>query len=38
MAGFNLGHVVFMIVLVLVGVVFAGWLRSLPGVSMLPQY
>lgn len=25
-------------VAVLVGVVFAGWLRSLPGVSMLPQY
>ena len=38
MAGFSLGHVVFMVVLVLVGVVFAGKLRSLPGVSMLPQY
>jgi len=38
MAGFNLGHVAFMVVLVLVGVVFAGTLRGFPGVSMLPQY
>jgi len=34
----NVGHVVFLIALVLVGVVFAGKLRSLPGISMLPQY
>jgi len=38
MAGFNLGHVAFMLVLVLIGVVFAGFFRGLPGVSMLPQY
>ena len=31
MAGFNLGHVAFMVVLVLIGVVFSGWLRTLPG-------
>jgi hypothetical protein len=34
----SIGHIVFMVVLVLVGVVFAGWFRSLPGVSSLPQY
>lgn len=34
----TLGHVAFMLVLILVGVVFAGFLRSLPVVSMLPKY
>jgi hypothetical protein len=34
----NLGHIVFMLILVLIGVVFAGWFRSLPLVSSLPQY
>jgi len=34
----NLGHIVTAIVFILIGVVFAGYLRGLPGVSMLPQY
>jgi len=34
----NIGHLVFLLDVLLVGVVFSGWLRSLPGVSMLPQY
>jgi len=34
----NLGHIVFMVVLVLVGVVFSGWLRGLPLISALPKY
>ena len=34
----NIGHLVFLLAVLLVGVVFSGWLRSLPGVSMLPQY
>lgn len=34
----SLGHIAFLVIVLLVGVVFAGKLRSLPGVSMLPQY
>lgn len=34
----KLGHILFLALFVLVGVVFSGWLRSLPGISMLPQY
>jgi hypothetical protein len=34
----TLGHIAGMLVLILIGVVFAGFFRGLPGVSMLPQY
>jgi hypothetical protein len=34
----NVSHIVVAVLFILVGVVFAGWLRGLPGVSMLPQY
>ena len=34
----TIGHIAGMVILVLIGVVFSGWIRSLPGVSMLPQY
>jgi len=34
----KIGHILFLSAFVLVGVVFAGWLRGLPGISMLPQY
>lgn len=34
----KLGHIAFLAAFVLVGVVFAGKLRGLPGISMLPQY
>ncbi len=34
----HLGHFAVLLAVLLVGVVFAGWLRSLPGISMLPQY
>lgn len=34
----NWSHIGVLVVALLVGVMFAGWLRSLPVVSMLPQY
>lgn len=34
----RIGHVLFLVGILLLGVVFSGWLRSLPGLSMLPQY
>jgi hypothetical protein len=34
----SITHIITAVVFVLVGVVFAGYLRGLPGVSMLPQY
>lgn len=34
----RLSHLIVLVVAVLVGMIFAGWLRSLPGLSMLPQY
>lgn len=34
----NLGHIAFLLIVMLVGVVFAGWFRSLPLISSLPQY
>jgi hypothetical protein len=34
----NLGHIVFMIILILIGVTFSNSLRKIPGVSYLPQY
>lgn len=34
----KIGHILFLAIFVLIGVVFAGKLRSLPGLSMLPQY
>jgi hypothetical protein len=34
----NIGHFVFLALVLLVGVVFAGWLRQLPLISMLPRY
>jgi hypothetical protein len=34
----NLGHIAFLVIVLMIGVVFAGFFRGLPGVSMLPQY
>jgi hypothetical protein len=34
----GMSHILTLIIAVMVGMVFAGWLRSLPGLSMLPQY
>jgi len=34
----KLWHILFLLGLVMIGVVFAGTLRGLPGISMLPQY
>ena len=34
----RLGHILFMLFLILIGVVFAGWFRGLPLISSLPQY
>lgn len=34
----NWSHLAVLVIALLVGVVFAGTLRGLPGVSMLPQY
>lgn len=34
----RLGHIAFLAAFVLVGMIFAGKLRGLPGLSMLPQY
>lgn len=34
----KLGHIAFLAIVLLAGVVFAGTLRGLPGISMLPQY
>jgi len=31
-------HLLFLAMFVLIGMVFSGWLRSLPGLSMLPTY
>jgi hypothetical protein len=34
----NLSHIAVLLVALLIGVTFAGTLRGLPGVSMLPSY
>lgn len=31
-------HLIILLIAVLIGMIFANWLRSLPGLSMLPQY
>jgi hypothetical protein len=34
----SMSHILTAALFVLIGVVFAGWLRRLPVISMLPQY
>lgn len=34
----SMSHILTAVAFILLGVVFSGWLRSLPGIGMLPQY
>jgi hypothetical protein len=34
----NYSHIAVLLIALLIGVMFAGWLRSLPVISMLPKY